>query len=201
VLFHPGAAGDGTFWRPVGERLPADWEKVYLSWPGLGDQPADPSVRSLDDLVERVAARLSRPGDLVAQSMGGLVAVRVAARLPERVRRLVLVATSGGVDVRGLGGADWAEAYRREYPNAAGWISAEQADQSDEFGRIAAPTLLIWGDCDPTSPVAVGRVLAGLIPDATLRVIPGGTHNLGHDDPAAVAPLIAAHFRPDPHVS
>jgi pimeloyl-ACP methyl ester carboxylesterase len=133
--------------------------------------------------------------------MGGLVAVRVAARLPERVRRLVLVTTSGGVDVRGLGGADWAEDYRREYPNAAGWISAEQPDQSDEFGRIAAPTLLIWGDRDPTSPVAVGRDLARLIPDATLRVIPGGTHNLGHDDPAAVAPLIAAHLRPDPHVS
>ncbi len=106
VVFLPGAGGDGGFWRPVGARLPGDREKLYLDWPGHGDQPHDASVAGLDDLVDRVAAALEPDGDVVAQSIGGVVAVLVAARHPRRVRRLVLAATSAGVDVGGLGGAD-----------------------------------------------------------------------------------------------
>jgi len=40
--------------------------------------------------------------------------------------------------------------------------------------RIAAPTLLIWGDSDPISPVAVGRHLESCIANAELPCLPGG---------------------------
>jgi surfactin synthase thioesterase subunit len=75
-VFLPGAVGDPGFWSPVARRLPADWEKVALGWPGLGDQPHDRLVRGLDDLVALVVATLARPSDLAAQSMGGVVAVQ-----------------------------------------------------------------------------------------------------------------------------
>ncbi|MCW2975681.1 MAG: alpha/beta hydrolase fold protein, partial [Actinomycetia bacterium] len=107
VIFLPGAVGAADFWRPVGALLPAAWEKTYLAWPGLGAEPPDPGVHGFDDLVRLVEAELTEPSTLVAQSMGGIVAVRVALRHPGKVRRLVLVATSGGVDVELLGGADW----------------------------------------------------------------------------------------------
>jgi pimeloyl-ACP methyl ester carboxylesterase len=195
VVFLPGAVGDGEFWRGVGERLPGSWEKVYVSWPGLGDQPEDRSVGGLDDLVGLVVDNLERPSDLVAQSMGGLVAVGVATLAPASVGRLVLAATSGGVDVSGLGGADWREDYRRAFPGASGWVTGRQPDQTEDLRRLGAPTLLLWGDADPLSPVSVGEHLAGLIPDARLRVIPGGTHDLGREDAGVVAPLIADHLR------
>jgi pimeloyl-ACP methyl ester carboxylesterase len=50
------------------------------------------------------------------------------------------------------------------------------ADQRDVLPRIAAPTLLIWGELDARSPLAVARQFERAIPDTTLTVIPGAGH-------------------------
>jgi pimeloyl-ACP methyl ester carboxylesterase len=196
VLFLPGAGGSPAFWKPVGSLLPESWPKQYLAWPGLGDQPHDPSVRGMDDLVAITAARLSRPVDLVAQSMGGIVAARLALEQPDRVRRLVLTVTSGGIDLSPFGAVDWRPGYRKSYPRAAAWITDPWASPMLAVERIAAPTLLIWGDADPISPVAVGRHLEQRIPGARLHVVPGGDHDLAQTHPAPVAKLIEAHLSP-----
>ena len=197
VLFLPGALGAAEFWHPVGALLPQAWEKVYLRWPGAGSQAPDPNVRSLDDLVRLVERESKRPSDLVAQSMGGVVAVRVALKHPEMVRRLVLVATSGGVDVAGLGGAEWRDNYRRNNRGAEDWITRDRTDHTHEIQGITAPTLLLWGDDDPISPVAVGEHLQSLLPNARLRVIPGGTHSLAVERAEATAALITTHLADD----
>jgi pimeloyl-ACP methyl ester carboxylesterase len=193
-VFLPGAAGDAEFWRPVADRLPADRRTVLLNWPGAGDEPPDPGVRSVEHLIALAARNLGDEADVVAQSMGGVVALALAARHPEKVRRLVLVATSGGIDVAGVGGADWREEYRAEYPHAAPWITGSWPDATDQVRTVTAPTLLIWGDADPISPVPVGEQLHGLLRASTLRVIAGGTHSLARDHPDEVAALIADHL-------
>ena len=180
---------------PVAERLPAAWTKELLSWPGAGEQPPDLSVRGFDDLVTVAAAALGGPSDVVAQSMGGVVAIGLALRHPGKVRRLVLAATSGGIDVADLGGTDWRAGYREQYPAAAHWISAEWPDHTDAIKQLAVPTLLLWSDDDPISPVAVGDRLAELLPHSELRVIAGGGgHSFAHDRPDAVVSMIAAHL-------
>jgi pimeloyl-ACP methyl ester carboxylesterase len=126
--------------------------------------------------------------------MGGLVAVKAALAAPDRVKRLVLTATSGGVPVTALGGADWQAGYYREHPQAARWIGAVREDLSDQLGAITAPTLLLWGDNDPISPVAVGKRLLSLLPNARLHVVPGGDHDLATTHAGAVAALIVRHL-------
>ena len=196
VLFLPGAGADPMFWRPLGERLPAAWPKRYFGWPGIGDQPPDPAVNAFDDLVAMVEAELEPgPVDLVAQSMGGVVALGVALSNPGRIRRLVLTATSGGVDVADLNRFDWREGYRREYPGAAPWITEARVDHTASIPAIVCPTLLLWGDADPISPVAVGERLRSLLPDARLHVVPGGEHDLAVSHAEALAPLVEAHLR------
>lgn len=198
ILFLPGAGGRGEFWRPVSERLPFPCDTVLFDWPGLGDVPPDASVRGLDDLVELVLRRLDPGTDLVAQSMGGVVAIQAALERPAMVRRLVLAATSGGVDTSRFHAQDWRPDYRREFPQAAAWILEHRSDLSDRIRTIGSPTLLIWGDADPISPVAIGEHLAGLLPNARLVVIKRGEHALARDRAGEVAAHIAAHLGPDP---
>ncbi|HTX50963.1 MAG TPA: alpha/beta fold hydrolase [Caulobacteraceae bacterium] len=196
LLFLPGAGADPAFWRPLGERLPGAWTKRYFGWPGLGDQPPDPAVNSIADLVALVEAELDPgPADLLAQSMGCVVALQVALRHPEKVRRLVLTAASGGVDVADLARFDWRANYRRQHPNAAPWITEERIDLTAEIPRIDSPALLLWGDSDPISPVAVGEQFAALLPDARLHVARGAGHDLAQTHAPDLAPLVEAHLR------
>ena len=194
LFFLPGAGASPDFWKPVGERLPAAWPKRYFGWPGLGDQPHDPGIGGIDDLVRLVASEMDGPVDLVAQSMGGIVATRLAIEQPRKVRRLVLVVTSGGVDMTGLGASDWRDDYRRSYPGAAPWITETRASSSLPVEKIAAPTMLVWGDADPVSPLAVGRHLESRLSGARLHVVAGGGHDLAQTHAHEVATVIERHL-------
>lgn len=194
VLFLPGAGASPDFWRPVGALLPMAWPKEYFGWPGLGDQPHDPAIRGMDDLVRMVASKIDGPVDLVAQSMGGIIAARLAIEQPHNVRRLVLTVTSGGVDMAGLGVSDWRPDYRKSFPRAAAWITERRSSQDLPVEKIAAPTLLIWGDSDAVSPAAVGRHLEARIADTRLHIVAGGDHDLAQTHAEEVAPLIARHL-------
>jgi pimeloyl-ACP methyl ester carboxylesterase len=193
VLFLPGASGDGRFWRPVADRLPA-CEPVLLDWPGCGRVPPRPDVRGFDDLVRLALEHVDRPVDVVAQSMGGVVAIQAALARPAAVRRLVLAATSGGLRLPEAGFGEWRDDYRREYPQAAPWITEARVDVSDRIPAIACPTLLLWSDADPISPLAVGEALARRLPRAELVVIPGADHMFARDRAEAVAPHVARHL-------
>lgn len=195
TLFLPGAVGSASFWRPVADRLGLTGE--FLAWPGLGNEPAQPGIDGIDDLVSLVLDRMAGPVDIVAQSMGGLVAMKVALAAPDRVRRLVLTATSGGVPVADLGGSDWRAEYFQAFPNAAPWIAEPADDLSAQIGAIRTPTLLLWGDSDPISPVAVGERLRLLLPDAGLEIIPGADHDLAQTHAERAAALIGRHLALD----
>ena len=197
LLFLPGAGGSAQFWQPVADLLPEEWPKVMLAWPGLGDEPHDPGIQSLDDLVDMVSACIAMSPtrvDLIGQSMGGLVAIRAALRHTYRIRRLVLTGTSGGLDIAGLGGADWRDAYRASYPAAAPWITQVREDHTPDIPRITTRTLLLWGDQDDISPPAVGERLLSLLPNARLDIIKGGDHAFPNAMPVETATAIARHL-------
>ena len=96
-------------------------------------------------------------------------------------------------------------------PGLMEWFAAEQGksdlevminmqkftyglDTTPYLARIAAPTLLLWGDDDPISPLAVGRHLQARIRGSRLHVVKGGRHDLARTHAAEVAPLIARHL-------
>ncbi len=54
--------------------------------------------------------------------------------------------------------------------------AAATADTRDLLGRIEAPTLLLWGEHDARSPLAVGERMRDAIPGARLSVIAGAGH-------------------------
>lgn len=196
ILFLPGASGNASFWRPVAARAGLDGR--FFAWPGLGDEPAKPGIEGLDDLAALVADEINAPVDIVAQSMGGVIAIKLALSRPEMVRRLVLTATSGGVPVAELGGSDWRPDYFGAFPRAARWIADPVDDLSSRIPSIEAPTLLLWGDADPISPVAVGEKLSTLLPNTHLCVVPGADHDLALTHIDVVAGAVRRHLTAAP---
>lgn len=195
LLFLPGAGGDTSLWRPVSEALSHRGPRRFFEWPGFAGAPADASVRGLDDLVDRVVAEMTGPVVLFAQSMGGVIALRAALAKPQPVRALILSVTSGGVDVRALGAVDWRAEFAQHNPGVPRWFLDAQDDITAELHALSAPTLLLWGDADPISPVAVGRRLVQLLPQSELVIVPGGTHDLVAERAGDVLPAIEQHLR------
>ncbi len=195
LVFLPGAGGRASFWRPVADRLGDLGAPRLVGWPGFGDVPPDPRVASLDDLFAWLVARLP-PGesDVVAQSMGGVLAARLAIERPARLERLVLVATSGGVDVARLGAEDWRPAYRRSLPHVPPWFADDRTDLAGRLGSIRAPTLVVCSDADPTSPPSVARFVAGRIVGARVAIVHGGSHAFASERPDEVARLVRSHL-------
>lgn len=150
------------------------------------------------------------PVDLVGYSLGGSVCARVAAARPELVRRLVLVAP-GGVPTKRSSLADvasllhmawvagprfWPTLVRDSLRAGCGSLAAAGHDaRSDDLTallpRIAAPTLVLWGERDTLVPRGdVERIAAG-IPGATIQVFPGTGHVPMAECPSDLAAAIA----------
>ncbi len=194
ILLLPGVGADGrAFWQPVADRLPADWQKIFFDWPGLGTIPPSPDVGSFDALVGRIVARLDEPCVLAAQSMGGVIALRAALQRPASVSALVLTATSGGIDLTPFGVEDWRPSYRTTHPQAPAWVYERGPDLSAALATLDIPTLLVWGTADPISPLAVGRHLARLLPRATLVEIDCDDHWVARIHADTVAAAILRH--------
>jgi len=84
IVFLPGFMSDARLFRDQAEALSPDFSVQVAS---LG--PAD----NIRDMAARVIADLPQEAALVGASLGGMVAMEVLRRAPERVARLVLIAT------------------------------------------------------------------------------------------------------------
>jgi 2-succinyl-6-hydroxy-2,4-cyclohexadiene-1-carboxylate synthase len=97
VLLH-GFAGTGRAWDPVIARL--DEERYTALAPDLRGHGSQSGARpvSFDAVTADVLAAAPQRFVLCGYSMGGRIALQVALAAPERIERLVLVATTAGID-------------------------------------------------------------------------------------------------------
>jgi pimeloyl-ACP methyl ester carboxylesterase len=107
VLLHC-SAGSSAGWRGLGEALEARFRVIAPDLPGWGQSPPWPQARParLADhvaLVTRTAGSLAGRVHVVGHSMGGGVALALAARLGERLASLTLIEPSAFHLLRGDG--------------------------------------------------------------------------------------------------
>lgn len=194
LIFLPGASGRVEFWQALAGALEFPAERIFFGYPGFGGVPDAPEIQGLSDVVERVVSLIDKPTALIAQSMGGVVAVQAAIARPDLVSHLVLAVTSGGLDMSAFGARDWRADFAEQYffPD---WFTRFSSDLSGEISRLQARTILLWGDQDPYSPLAVGRKLASLIPTSELHILSGGDHDLGCNKADEISALVDSHLR------
>ncbi|SFN86006.1 alpha/beta hydrolase [Nocardia asteroides NBRC 15531] len=98
VVFLPGGTVWSYTWREIAPAVAAGHTVVTVDPPGYGyTTPTDPAfgfdlTSTTDAIVQFLDAAGIERASFVAHSMGGALAVALAARYPERVDRLVLAA-------------------------------------------------------------------------------------------------------------
>jgi len=55
-------------------------------------------------------------------------------------------------------------------------LALVQANFAPVLERVSVPSYLLWGEDDRVAPLRTGRLLAARLPEARLKVIPGGGH-------------------------
>ncbi|WP_431220602.1 alpha/beta fold hydrolase [Leifsonia xyli] len=149
VLLIAGQATGMHGWGPFADALARDFRVIVYDHRGIGESglgdPAAYSTRGFaDDAVAVLDAAGVAAAHVVGHSMGGRVAQWLAADHPERVRRLVLIATTSGDRSAGRRDpsaiADLLSGDReRMLPLFfdAGWARAHPADVDRFFTRVA----------------------------------------------------------------
>ncbi len=179
LIFLPGASGSTAFWLPVQQALSHTYFSKIIAYPEFNGRPTYSGVNSFESLQEYVLDQLEASNIIIAQSMGGIFAVQAALRKPESVKALVLIVTSGGIDLSRFNVKDWRHEYKKTF-NVPEWF-VDYSDFLDErLCEIKCPVLLIWGDQDPISPIEVGEYLHENLYNSELKIIKNGQHDLAH---------------------
>jgi pimeloyl-ACP methyl ester carboxylesterase len=98
VLLH-GVGASRAVWRHVTPALAEDRHVIAPDLPGFGE--SSPAADGFDlkgaaaALADPLAARAREPFDLLGNSLGGAVALKLAVLYPDLVRRLILSAPAG----------------------------------------------------------------------------------------------------------
>ena len=147
--------------------------------------------RMADDTAALLRQLKVEQADVFGYSMGGAIALQVAIRHPELVRKLVLAAPAYSkagfypevlANIRNLkpedfAGSPWQEGYARVAPNPEDWptliakvrqlVGEFEGWPPEDIQAIAAPALVIVADSDVVRPehaVEIFRLLGGGVP-------------------------------------
>lgn len=217
VLFHPGGADSRAFEMTNLDGLAGQFH-TYLYDRRAHGRTADPGgpisyAQMADDGIAFLETVVGGPAHILGHSDGAPVALLVAAKRPDLVRRMVFA--SGVFHHEGWrpGILDLDE---ESYTFLKDWYGEVSPDGRDHFddvsarldhmhrteptltpadlAAIATPTLLMFADDDEIEPAHL-HALHESLPDAQLAIVPGTTHGLFGDKPELCNRLVIDFLR------
>ena len=210
LVFVHGLADQGGSWF----RMVSDFDDrrvIVVDLPGHGESPSrggevldDAALGRLFEVFD--AAATDEPLTLVANSLGGWVAMEYALAHPANVKRLILANSAGiehDIDPLLLMPTTRDEARRTvstifgdatppmpgfvldqiiersgESVIANSWDRQDDADfLDDRLSQLHTPTTLVWGSADLIFDLDYARRLDARLPDSSLSVIDGCGHS------------------------
>jgi pimeloyl-ACP methyl ester carboxylesterase len=204
-----GWGQDHHAFLPLATALERRGTHSLVDFPGFGESPPPPTSWSTADYADAMADWLStlpRTRRIwIGHSFGCRVGLQLAARHPDAIDGLFLVAAAGlqrtrtplqqlkirlrvaaykslkllprlGVDTTSLRSKFGSADYRSAGPMRPILVKVVQEDLTEVARRVRCPVQLVYGELDDETPAEIGRRLAKLIPDASVSVLPRFDH-------------------------
>ena len=194
---------------PLAESLRRTAPSVLVDFPGFGESPVPPGPWGTADYADAMAEWLAGCGAArrvwIGHSFGSRVGLQLAARHPELVQGLFLIAAAGLPPRRSpaarirFAARRWAFRIARsltpeglardrlrerfgsaDYRQAGAMrpilVKAASENLSEAARAVRCPVALVYGEHDRETPPDIGERLRHLIPDAQLHVLRGFDH-------------------------
>ncbi len=219
IVFLPGWAVSVETYLESLKALSQRYQIIAPDLPGFCKSTSPTSIEDYDDYANCIISFLARLNikkvHLVGHSIGGAIAITVAASMPSLVSSLILV-DSTGIPLGSL-----PEVMLRrsiEMPAQLGSIKLQpvskmlqsslynnffntrnviqtallslEKDLKPLLPKIKSPSLLLWGERDLFTPLKLGQELAQGIKGSRLIVIEGEYHEWSMFRPEKFAPII-----------
>ncbi|MEE8320271.1 MAG: alpha/beta fold hydrolase [Gammaproteobacteria bacterium] len=170
VLLH-GWGFDYRIWDGMATTLQADYQIERPNIPAPVFDCCDESSQGIDGYVMPLAAYFKKPCVLVGWSLGGLVAIRAANRFPDRVRAVVLLASTPCFIKR----PDWPSGI--EQKQLTGLVGRIQKDAQSALKFFCG--LVAQGDPSPRQTM---RLLQARVADLPQEILLSGLDILARTD-------------------
>ena len=223
IVLVAGLGVSSLYWTRLGRRLACGRTVLAADLPGFGRTPpvpgtpwpGGPSVpEQADQLLAWLDARGVGRAVLCGHSVGCQTVVEFAARRPDRVERLVLMAPpfepgrrSLAVSLPRLAVGAWFEVpslllwLAVEYASAGAPRAVQQAHRSMSFPmervlpRVTVPTLVVHGQRDPLVSRRWASTVAALVPAAMLVEVERVGHAMHYSAAAVTAEVVGRFIR------
>ena len=226
LLLH-GWGYDLTLLMPLAQALAPSFRVTLADMPGHGLSPEPEKAVTVFEYAELVYHLLQALGIertcLLGHSFGCRLAVILAAKHPEKIKRMVLCGAAGVLPKRSA--AYYLKVYR--YKAAKIFIKTfapgklkkwQQSKGSEDYQKLSpvmkasfsaivnqdltpllkdiqAPVFLIWGEKDTATPLYMAQIMEQNIPDCAKVVYSGRTHYAFLEEPARTLAIVNTFFK------
>lgn len=225
-----GWGEDATTFSKLTEKFKDGFTFLAPDLPGFGGTEEPPKPWGVDDYANFITAWLKKIGKtevfaIVGYSNGGAIAISLLGNQHLKVKKLILIASSGIRDIYRMkrlilrGSAKIAKLPLKLLPKntqnrikrkAYAAIGSDymllpeldlsyrrmiSQDMQATATHINAPTLLIYGREDDSTPVKYGQLFKDAIPNSRLEVIENGGHFIHQEQAKKIAGLVENFLR------
>ncbi len=212
LVWAHGWGQDRRAFAAMAQSLDARAASLMPDLPGFGQSPPPPEGWGTADYADAFAEWLAGVPRAegarrlwIGHSYGGRVGIQLAARHPEAVDGLFLIAAAGLQRRRGplkratMAARVWrfkllkalardeaarerlrarfgSADYRNAGPMRPVFLRAVREDLSETARAVRCPVALVYGEGDTETPPEFGRRYAELMPDARCHLLPGQDH-------------------------
>lgn len=225
VLLLHGGRVDSTWWGPLVPTLAVNHTVITMDSRGHGRSSFDDRQITYGRMADDTLALLDHLGiertDIVGWSDGAIIALDIALRSPERLGKVVAYGVN--FDLNGYRKGEPIQSaamdlvviespkrYREQSPHPERWdeyvanllqtYDTEPNWTQDEMASIQTPILVLDGVDEEIIDIDHVRLLAGLLPNGELRLMPGTGHFAMIDQPAEFARIVVDYLD-KPHAS